>query len=194
MSQTPSAPFPLLRWTGLAAGLMLSVPVHTAAHPTTISFLTSDAAMTTITISQSRDNIVDVAAAAGEFKIFLALMEELGMLEDLRGYGRFTVFMPTDRAFQQLPIPIEELRSDREQMAAILAYHIVSGSKPLFAADLPSGTSLRTLERSSVEIQRRRGILYVNAAQVIDADIPAHNGVIHAIDQVLLPPDLDDMP
>ncbi|GAB4365522.1 MAG: hypothetical protein Kow00121_02120 [Elainellaceae cyanobacterium] len=146
-------------------------------------------------IAQSGSNVVDVAAAEGSFETFLSLMEELGMLEDLRGYGRFTVFMPTDQAFAQIPeATLEVLRSDRELMADILAYHIVSGSNPLFSDDLTSGESLRTLERSPIEIRRRRGNLYVNGVRVIDADIEASNGVIHAIDQVLLPPSLSETP
>jgi uncharacterized surface protein with fasciclin (FAS1) repeats len=137
-------------------------------------------------------DIVDVAMAEGSFQILIGLLNELGMTEDLRGYGRFTVFAPTDAAFQALPEPVlNRLQNDRELAARILAYHVVaSGATPLSSRDLRSQNSLTTLERSSLQIRRRRGTLYVNDARVTESDIAASNGVIHAIDQVLIPPEV----
>lgn len=147
-----------------------------------------------IVLAQSRTqgDIVDVAIANGSFQTLISLLNELGMTEDLRGYGRFTVFAPTDAAFQAVPAPIlARLQADRELMARVLAYHVVaSGAMPLSARDLRSQNTLTTLERGEVQVRRRRGTLYVNEARVVEADITASNGVIHAIDQVLIPPDV----
>lgn len=140
----------------------------------------------------AQGDIVDVATASGSFQTLISLLDELGMTEDLRGYGRFTVFAPTDAAFQAVPAPVlARLQADRELMARVLAYHVVaSGAAPLSARDLRSQNTLTTLERSEVQLGRRRGTLYVNEARVIEADIAASNGIIHAIDQVLIPPDV----
>jgi uncharacterized surface protein with fasciclin (FAS1) repeats len=142
-------------------------------------------------LAQAEGDIVDVATADGSFQVLLGLLQELGMAEDLRGYGRFTVFAPTDAAFAAVPPAVmQALQSDRELMAKVLAYHVVAGNSPLSARDLRSAGSLTTLERSTVTLDRRRRTLYVNEARVIAPDIEASNGVIHAIDQVLIPPDV----
>lgn len=142
-------------------------------------------------LAEAEGDIVDVATAHGSFRAFTSLLEQLGMAEDLRGYGRFTVFAPTDAAFRAVPqATLDTLLADRELMAKVLSYHVVSSGTPLSARDLRSVGSLTTLERSAIELNRRRGRLYVNEAQVIEADIAASNGVIHAIDQVLIPPDV----
>lgn len=144
-------------------------------------------------IAQTEEDIIDVATAAGSFQTFVGLLEDLGMAEDLRGYGRFTVFAPTDAAFQSVPPSIlEALYADRELMAKVLAYHVVASGTPFSAQDLRSQSSLTTLERSTIELERRRGTQYVNDARIVDADIEASNGIIHAIDQVLIPPDVMD--
>ena len=144
-----------------------------------------------ILLAEAEGDIIDVATAHGSFRSFTSLLEQLGMSEDLRGYGRFTVFAPTDEAFRAVPqTTLDTLLADRELMAKVLSYHVVSSGTPLSARDLRSVGSLTTLERSSIELDRRRGKLYVNEAQVIEADIAASNGVIHAIDQVLIPPDV----
>lgn len=145
----------------------------------------------TAPMAQAEGDIVDVALADGSFLTLISLLEQLGMAEDLRGYGRFTVFAPTDEAFQDVPNAIlEALLADRELMAKVLAYHVVSGADPLYADDLRSVDQLRTLSRGEIEIDRRRGSFYVNDARVIATDIEASNGVIHAIDQVLIPSDV----
>ncbi|MBD3884182.1 fasciclin domain-containing protein [Phormidium tenue FACHB-886] len=142
------------------------------------------------TVAQAQD-VIDTATAAGSFQTLLQLLNELGMTEDLRGYGRFTVFAPTDAAFAAIPPDIlEKLANDRELMSRVLAYHVVSSASPLVSNQINTPVSVRTLERSEVRISRRRGRLYVNTARVTDADITASNGVIHVIDQVLIPDDV----
>src|SRR5207237_1266171 len=129
--------------------------------------------------------------SAGSFQTFIRLLNELGMTEDFRGYGRFTVFAPTDAAFSAVPRNVfQALSSDRELLAKVLAYHAVVGQSPLLSRDIATPTSLTTLERSEIRLTRRGDRLYVNNARVIDRDIEASNGVIHAINQVLIPADI----
>ncbi len=165
-------------------------PIHSLS-PNVLPIVQSDSQDIAQVIAQNEGDIIDVATAAGSFQTFVGLLEELGMAEDLRGYGRFTVFAPTDAAFQSVPPSIlEALYADRELMANVLAYHVVASGTPFSAQDLRSQDSLTTLERSTIELERRRGTQYVNDARVVEADIEASNGIIHAIDQVLIPPDV----
>ncbi|NJR66058.1 MAG: fasciclin domain-containing protein [Leptolyngbyaceae cyanobacterium CRU_2_3] len=144
-----------------------------------------------ISVAQAQQDIIDTATAAGSFRTLLQLLDELGMTEDLRGYGRFTVFAPTDAAFAAVPPDImEQLSTDRTLMSKVLAYHVIASASPLVSDQINTPTSVRTLERSEVRISRRGGRLYVNSARVTDEDIEASNGVIHVIDQVLIPDDL----
>ena len=146
---------------------------------------------TQILAAQPQQDIIDTATAEGSFQTLLQLLKELGMSEDLRGYGRFTVFAPTDAAFAALPPDVlAKLSNDRDLMSKILAYHVISAVSPLTSAQVSAPVSARTLERSELRIVKRGGQLYVNDARVTHADIEASNGVIHAIDQVLIPDDL----
>lgn len=169
--------------TAMVAAAITDEPIQ----PVTVQTV----AETPTVLAAAEGDIVDVATAHGAFQSFTRLLDQLGMAEDLRGYGRFTVFAPTDAAFQSVPqSTLDRLLADRELMAKVLAYHVVSSGTPLSARDLRSVGSLTTLERSSIELNRRRGRLYINEARVVEADIAASNGVIHAIDQVLIPPDV----
>lgn len=141
-----------------------------------------------IQVAQSNRDIVDVATASGSFSTLIGLLTELGMVEDLRGYGRFTVFAPTDAAFEAIPDDVlQALASDRELLAQVLAYHVVAEREPYYVDDFSGSQSLRTLERSEITVSRRGRSLSVNGVDVIEANIEASNGVIHVIDQVLIP-------
>ncbi|MGJ3250007.1 MAG: fasciclin domain-containing protein [Elainellaceae cyanobacterium] len=141
-------------------------------------------------VAQSQD-IVDTAVTQGSLSTMIGLLEELGMAEDLRGYGRFTVFAPTDNAFREIPANVfQALASDRELMARVLAYHVIASTEPIETDDVTSTTSYRSLERSELELSSRGGNVYVNGARVIEEDIEASNGVIHIIDRVLIPDDV----
>jgi uncharacterized surface protein with fasciclin (FAS1) repeats len=101
------------------------------------------------------------------------------------------VFAPTDAAFADVPDDVMQvLMGDRELMARVLAYHVVSAGTPYLSEDISGPLELRTLERSSIELTSRGSSLYVNGVRVIDEDIEATNGVIHAINEVLIPDDV----
>ena len=133
-------------------------------------------------------NIVQVAVDAGSFTTLVAALKATGLDAALQGKGPFTVFAPTDAAFAKLPKgTVEALLADKEKLASILTYHVVSGK--VMAGDIvkANGAKPATLNTQAVDVVVRDGKVYVNNAQVVSADIAASNGVIHVIDTVLLP-------
>ena len=134
--------------------------------------------------------IVDVAVANGSFNTLVAAVTAADLAETLSSEGPFTVFAPTDDAFAALPEGLVDallLPENKDTLTKILTYHVVSGE--VFAADISDG-DVATVEGQTVELSTADGVT-VNGANVIIADVPASNGVIHAIDAVLLPPDVD---
>ncbi len=132
-------------------------------------------------------NIVEIASASDSFKTLVAALTEAELAEVLEGPGPFTVFAPTDAAFEALPAgTVEELLKpeNRAMLVQILKYHVVSGDYP--AADLESG-QMPTAAGVPVTVTVSNGSVKVDGATVIQPDITATNGVIHAIDQVILP-------
>ncbi len=133
--------------------------------------------------------IVDVAVNAGSFTTLVAALKAADLVGALQGPGPFTVFAPTDAAFEKLPAgTVDALLKDPKKLAAILTYHVVSGK--VMAKDVikAGGAEPKTLEGQMLDIQVRNGEVFVNGAQVTTADVAASNGVIHIIDTVLLPP------
>jgi uncharacterized surface protein with fasciclin (FAS1) repeats len=141
-------------------------------------------------IAATTGTIVDVAAASETFQTLVAALTEAELAEVLEGEGPFTVFAPTDEAFAALPEGmLDELLKpeNREMLVQILTYHVVPGA--VTSDQLTSG-EVATVEGSSVNVAVSEDAVTVNDANVIQADIPATNGVIHAIDSVILPPEL----
>lgn len=133
--------------------------------------------------------IVDVAATSDTFQTLVSALNEAELTEVLQGEGPFTVFAPTDDAFAALPEgTVEELLKpeNRDALVKILSYHVVSGS---LTSDQLSSGEVVTLEGNPVTVMVQDGAVMVNDANVTQPDIPASNGVIHAIDRVILPPD-----
>jgi uncharacterized surface protein with fasciclin (FAS1) repeats len=130
-------------------------------------------------------DIVDTAVAAGSFDTLVAAVQAAGLVEVLKGDGPFTVFAPTDEAFAKLPAgTLESLLKDKEALAEILTYHVVSGK--LMAADVAKLKNATTVQGQDVTINAKSGVM-INNANVIGTDVVASNGVIHVIDTVILP-------
>jgi len=131
-------------------------------------------------------SIVETAVAAGSFKTLAKALEAAGLVEALQGEGPFTVFAPTDEAFEKLPEgTLEAVLKDKEKLTAILTYHVVPGK--VLAADVVKLEEAETLLKDAkVKIDTKDGVK-VNNAQVIKTDIECTNGVIHVIDTVLIP-------
>lgn len=155
------------------------------------TFLAVTAAATTAfaapAFAQDAD-IVDTAIAAGDFTTLVAAVQAAGLVETLKGDGPFTVFAPTDEAFAALPEGTVEdllLPENKEQLAAVLTYHVVPGK--VMSTDLTNGMTAASVQGSDVTIMTEGGVK-VNDANVTTADIEASNGVIHVIDAVIMPP------
>jgi uncharacterized surface protein with fasciclin (FAS1) repeats len=135
-----------------------------------------------------KQNLLEAAAALGTFKTFGKAIEKAGLSETLRGPGPFTVFAPTDKAFDLLPAGKLELLfkpENKAELVAILNYHIVNGFKT--AADVGKWESARTVNGQPAPIKLTGTDIRIDGAHVTTADIASSNGVIHAIDKVNIP-------
>jgi uncharacterized surface protein with fasciclin (FAS1) repeats len=131
-------------------------------------------------------NIVDTAIAAGNFTTFAAGIKAAGLTEVLAAKGPFTVFAPTDEAFKKLPTgAYDELLKDTGKLKAILNYHVIPGH--VMAKDLKSGQVMTQQGTTLTSTPSSSSATRVNEARVVKADLIASNGVIHAIDAVILP-------
>jgi len=134
-------------------------------------------------------NIVDTAAAAGQFNTLTAALEAAGLVETLKGAGPFTVFAPTDEAFSKLPAgTVEGLLKpeNKAKLVAILTYHVVPGA--VSSADVVKLDEAKTVNGQTIDITATSSGVMVNDAKVTAADVAASNGTIHVIDKVILPP------
>lgn len=137
----------------------------------------------------AQQDIVRTARGAGQFATLLAAVDAAGLTATLQGRGPFTVFAPTDEAFRALPSgTVESLLKpeNREQLKALLLYHVVSGRVSAATARTLEGAA--TVEGRRIRIGTSGASLRINEATVVSADVNASNGVIHVIDQVLMPP------
>lgn len=134
-----------------------------------------------------KKNIVETAAAAGDFQLLLTAAEAAGLVETLEGEGPFTIFAPTDEAFSNLPEGmLEDLLKpeNKEDLAALLTYHVVPVI--VMAKDVKTGPA-PTINGTELTIEVKDGKVTVDSGNVVATDIVCSNGVIHVVDSVLLP-------
>lgn len=139
-------------------------------------------------VSVKAQDIVDTAIAAGQFNTLVAAVQAADLVETLKGDGPFTVFAPTDEAFAALPMgTVEDLLKpeNKAQLLAVLTYHVVPGK--IMSADI-AGKSMdvASVQGGELSVDATDGVKIDNA-NVVAADIETSNGVIHVIDQVVLP-------
>jgi uncharacterized surface protein with fasciclin (FAS1) repeats len=133
-----------------------------------------------------RKNIVQTAVAAGQFKTLVKLVKRAGLAGALSGKTQLTVFAPTDAAFAKVPAAtLQMLLANKAKLRTVLLYHVVKGRVP--AAKVATMASATTLANQSVTFMVRGGSVFVNDARVVKANVGARNGVIHAVDKVLIP-------
>lgn len=171
-------------------GILTSLAVVTALALAACSSGRPDSSMEESAPETAVGTIVDVAVGAGTFEILVAAVTAADLVDTLNSEGPFTVFAPTDEAFSALPQDVLDallLPKNKAVLAKILTYHVVSGM--VMAADVPDA-DVATVEGQKVKLSTMGGVT-VNGANVISADVMASNGVIHAIDAVILPPDVD---
>jgi uncharacterized surface protein with fasciclin (FAS1) repeats len=138
----------------------------------------------------AQKDIVDTAVAAGTFNTLATALQAAGLIDTMKGSGPFTVFAPTDEAFNKLPPgTVESLLKpeNKDKLKAILLYHVVSGD--VTAAQVVKLSSAKTINGQDLKLSVNNGTVMVNDAKVVKADVLAANGVIHGIDTVLLPKD-----
>ena len=130
-------------------------------------------------------NIVDTAIGAGNFTTLAAGIKAAGLTDTLAGRGPFTVFAPTDEAFRKLPAgAMDALLKDSAKLKAVLNYHVIVGH--VSAKDMKTG-DVMTMQGSPLTAVVGSSEVQVNGAHVRRADLVATNGVIHAIDAVIMP-------
>jgi uncharacterized surface protein with fasciclin (FAS1) repeats len=137
---------------------------------------------------QAKD-IVATAADNAQFSTLVAAVQAAELVEALQGEGPFTVFAPTNAAFDALPEGtvaslLEE--ENRDTLVAVLTYHVVSGQ--VMSGDIPDGvTEVPTLQGTTLRVEKTASGVTVNGANVTSVDIETSNGVIHVIDAVVIP-------
>jgi uncharacterized surface protein with fasciclin (FAS1) repeats len=137
-----------------------------------------------MSVSAFAADIVDTAVKAGNFKTLVAAVQAAGLVDTLKGKGPFTVFAPTDEAFAKIPKEtLDGLLKDKAALAKILTYHVVPGK--VMAKDVKAG-GVKTVQGQDITLATTGGVT-VNGAKVVVADVAASNGVIHAIDTVIMP-------
>lgn len=135
--------------------------------------------------AMAQRDIVDTAVGAGQFNTLVKAINAAGLAPTLKGPGPFTVFAPTDAAFAKVPADkLNALLADKAALTKVLTYHVVPGK--VTAAEVKSG-NVKTVEGQSLKLTASSTGVKVNDANVIKADVMATNGVIHAIDEVVLP-------
>jgi len=139
------------------------------------------------TFAQNKD-IVQLAAETESLSTLVTAVKAAGLLETLQSDGPFTVFAPTNAAFEALPEgTLENLLKpeNKDQLKAILTYHVIAGE--VMSSDLKEGQQPETVQGSAVNISLKNGAT-VNGAKVTMPDVKASNGVVHVIDSVIMPP------
>lgn len=136
-----------------------------------------------------KKNLIVLANDNGSFKTLVKALTAAGLIDTLQGEGPFTIFAPTDAAFAKLPQDaLQDLLKpeNKEVLIKVLTYHVVSGK--VLSSDLKSG-EVKSLQGDPITVEVNNGV-QVNDATVTKADIEGSNGVIHQIDNLILPPSL----
>lgn len=133
-------------------------------------------------------NLLDTAAADGKYVTFGKAVEKAALGETLRGPGPFTVFAPTDAAFEKLPPgQLENLfkPENKADLVSLVNFHVIKGSKK--AADIGKWESAKMINGQSAPVKLADGKISIGGAHVVAADIATSNGIIHGIDKVNVP-------
>jgi uncharacterized surface protein with fasciclin (FAS1) repeats len=132
--------------------------------------------------------IVETAVNHGSFKTLVAAVTAADLVETLNSDGPFTVFAPLDQAFDALPegtVGTLVLPENKEKLTSILTYHVLAGK--IMSTDLEDGMKAKTVNGQEVTVHLKDGKVLINDAEVVLADVETDNGVVHAINKVLMP-------
>lgn len=135
-----------------------------------------------------KPDIIDTAVQTEQLSTLVTAIKEAGLVEVLKKDGPFTVFAPTNDAFDKLPAgALDDLLKDKEKLKKVLTYHVVNGrqlAKDVVGMD---GQKVATLDGAEVLISVKDGAVMVNGATVTKTDVECSNGVVHFIDNVIMP-------
>jgi len=214
MAAAPAAPAPTAAATPAPAPAMpefsvVNIPVTpqprttTATTTTDTTATTTDTSTTTTTTDTTTtatdtsdtgdmavmsNTVYDVIVKDERFSTLAGLISDAGLDETLMS-GDYTIFAPTNEAFDKLDDnTLAQVASDHELLKKVLLYHVVSGK--VLAADVVTSAQLASAEGSSLDVTVSGSDVKIGSANVVATDIAADNGVVHAIDAVLLPPDV----
>jgi len=140
-----------------------------------------------VSAAPAGETVVAIAAGNADFSTLVAAVKAAGLVDTLNGTGPFTIFAPTNAAFDKLPKgTVEDLLKpeNKAKLTAVLTYHVVAGK--VLAADVKTGM-VKTVQGGDLDVKVAAGGVTVNGAKVVKTDIVGSNGVIHVIDSVLLP-------
>ncbi|MGZ5179598.1 MAG: fasciclin domain-containing protein [Ramlibacter sp.] len=131
-------------------------------------------------------SVADTIARDPQLSTLSALVRKAGMGDMLSAAGPYTVFAPTNEAFQAVPAKtMDELAADPAKLKAVLAYHVLPGK---VTAEQVRNQDVKTAQGASVSLSKAGSYVTVEDAVVQTADVAASNGVVHTIDRVLMPP------
>ena len=139
-------------------------------------------------MEETQPNVVEIAVGSPDHTTLVAAVTAAGLVETLSGEGPFTIFAPTNDAFAALPEGTVEnllLEENKDQLTSILTFHVVAGN--VMSGDLSDGQVVTTLNGQELTVSIADGVVKINGATVVAADLAGSNGVIHVIDTVLLP-------
>lgn len=163
------------------------IPTVTATPTVTVTETAPPTPTGAATGSQNLGQLAQAASSQGQFTILTKAVKAAGLEQNLGGQGPYTVFAPTDAAFNALPTgTVDNLLkpANKQKLVQLLGYHVVPGR--VSSSQLKSG-NVNTVEGQSLKVSVDTGVT-VNGAKVVQADIPASNGIVHVVDKVLLPP------
>lgn len=166
----------------------------TAEHPASAEHPAKAEHPTKAEHPAAANNVVAVASGTDYLTTFVAAIEAAGLVEKFQGEGSFTVFAPTDKAFAKLPAGMMEdllKPANKAKLAGLLACHVVPGEIMVANMKTMKATSV---SGNDLSITVTYGVVMVNDARVVTADLVAANGVIHAIDTVIILDDAGEMP
>ncbi|MGE5408571.1 MAG: fasciclin domain-containing protein [Syntrophothermus sp.] len=180
----------MLKRTLLLGACLMAVAVGVTAcgggGGTTASESTAE---TTEAEATAGGNIVAVAKETPELSILVEALAAAGLVKTLEEPGPYTVFAPTNEAFEALGGKLEALLEpqNKKELTEILTYHVAPGE--VTSGELENGQKIKTVQGGDVEVKISGEEVTVNGAKVVMPDVPASNGVVHVIDEVLLPPE-----
>ena len=144
------------------------------------------------TVKQKPKTVVDLAINDGSFTTLVDALKSADLVGALKADGPFTVFAPNDDAFAKLPKGTQKSlmkSTNKSRLEDTLKYHVIQGRK--MASDLSSVSSVKTLSGDSLKVRKEGNVIHVGDAKIRQTNLEAENGIVHVIDQVLMPKEVD---